>query len=133
MTLNSLKKFASDAAVVIEGYQQLVADQAAVINSLAKKASVKPEAATIKLSEELLKKASEAVHELYGRPVNVKPENIAQFWQGKPDAMLSTICKMANESAKKASISGETIGKQISKVASAKTKVDADADFWSKY
>lgn len=82
----------------------------------------------------LLKVASD-VHTLYGKPSNIKPEQLVEHWQANPNALVGTLQKMA--SAQLAHVaSGNHLGAPSERIEEHKEdKVDLDADdaFKNKY
>ena len=141
MTVEAIKKFASDACTVIDAFQQMVNDQEKEISGLKealnKKASetvVAEAAPKMTLNPELLNKAASAVHSLYGSPEKVTPQAIADAWSAKPELMLNVITKFASEIVTRANVSGTAIGEAINKKASEPVKNEsADAIFRGKY
>lgn len=136
-----MKKFASDAAIVVDSCVDLINRQDAEIKrlkALSKKASTGAEVTKspeLELDSDKLNKAASALHTMHGSPANCTPEQIANYWRTNPSSMLSLIEKMANATIEKASAKSE-FGKIVEKKASApEAKVggkDAASDaFWS--
>lgn len=141
MDANTIKKFASDACQVIEACQECIGELAAenkqLRDSLEKQASA-PEAApaapqAIELDADMLQKAANAVHTLYGSPANVSAETLADAWKARPSLMLAAINKFASELAGRAVVSGANLGESVSKKASAPEVQSADDVLRSKY
>lgn len=141
MDANMIKKFASDACQVIEVCQEFIGELAAenkqLRDSLKKQASA-PEAVpaapqAIELDADMLQKAANAVHTLYGSPANVSAETLADAWKARPSLMLAAINKFASELAGRAVVSGSNLGESVSKKASAPVVQSADDVLRSKY
>lgn len=141
MDANMIKKFASDACQVIEACQECIGELAAenkqLRDSLEKQASA-PEAVpaapqAIELDTDMLQKAANAVHTLYGSPANVSAETLADAWKARPSLMLAAINKFASELAGRAVVSGANLGESVSKKASAPVAQSADEMLRSKY
>lgn len=138
MNVQELKKFASDASQVIGACQEFIGEQQAEIESLKaelnKKASETPAAATAEFDKDLLQKAASALHEVYGSPANVTPEQISAAWEAKPEFMLSAITKLASALSNRTAATGAELGQQIAKKASSEeVKASADEVFMRKY
>ena len=141
MTIENIKKFASDACTVIDACQQMIADQEAEIAELRKKASEAPatkvEAPVVSaapaMDSDKLMKAASAVYELYGSPSKVSAQAIADAWSEKPELMLNVIQKFASQLITSTNVSGAKLGEAIAKTASADKDTDADSQFWARY
>jgi hypothetical protein len=140
MDANMIKKFASDACQVIEACQEFIGELAAENEqlrvSLKKQASAPeavPAAQAIELDADMLQKAANAVHTLYGSPANVSAETLADAWKARPSLMLAAINKFASELAGRAVVSGSNLGESVSKKASAPVVQSADDVLRSKY
>ena len=145
MDVNAIKKFASDACQVIEACQECIGELAAenkqLRESLDKQASapidtpVDTQATTqaIELDADMLQKAANAVHTLYGSPANVSAETLADAWKARPSLMLAAINKFASELAGRAVVSGANLGESVSKKASAPVAQSADEMLRNKY
>lgn len=128
-----LKKFASDAAYVIQASQRIIASQAKEIAELKKLNKCASERASApQLNEELLQKAANAMYVRVGSPESASPEMIADYWRSNPDSLLTALTKVANENTEAISVNGADVGK-IRKSASAGAELDADEAFWSEY
>ena len=140
MRADEITSFAQDACDVIELYQGIAAKQAERISTLEKQASV------AKFDAAKLEKAANAVHEAFGQPSNYPAESIAKFWKENPDAMSTTIHKLASKLISMATPTveeqGDTdLGRVINKKASAEIETtaitskndEAASSFWSNY
>ena len=150
MRADEITSFAQDACDVIELYQSIAAKQAERISTLEKQASVaKVDVAKFdeaKFDEAKLEKAANAVHEAFGQPSNYPAESIAKFWKENPDAMSTTIHKLASKLISMATPTVEEqgdadLGRVINKKASAEIETtaitskndEAASSFWSNY
>ena len=89
---------------------------------------------TVKFDESSLLKVASDIHTLYGKPSNIKPEQLAAHWKSDPNSLVGTLQKMA--SAQLASVaSGNHLGAPSNhEVTEVKADVlDADAAFREKY
>ena len=120
MTIEYIRKFASDCCTVISNYQEMVG---------------KLMAGNKEMDQAKLQKAASAVHELYGRPSKVSTDQIVEFWSANPSAMADTITKIASERIEAGKVDGSALGTPIAKRASAEDNDNRSADeiFWSKY
>ena len=141
MDVNTIKKFASDACQVIEACQECIGELAAenkqLRESLDKQASAPVDtpvaAPVVELDADMLQKAANAVHTLYGSPANVSAETLADAWKARPSLMLAAINKFASELAGRAVVSGANLGESVSKKASAPVAQSADEMLRNKY
>lgn len=141
-----IKKFASDAALVVDSCIDVINRQAAEIEKLKgmrqeASAEVKEvikevvKEVKIELDETKLNKAASALHTMHGNPSTCTPEQIAQYWKSNPDSMLGLIEKMASATIEKATNTEAEFGKVVEKKASADVVVTpakdaAAAAFW---
>lgn len=139
-----IKKFASDAALVVDSCIDVINRQAAEIEKLKgmrqeASAEVKEvikevvKEVEIELDEAKLNKAACALHTMHGNPSTCTPEQIAQYWKSNPNSMLGLIEKMASATVEKAA--NVDFGKVVEKKASAdvvvtQVKDAAAAAFW---
>lgn len=134
MRADEITAFAKDACDVIELYQGITARQAEKIDALEKQASAAATTAEAKACDikqsvvtfdaAKLEKAASAVHEAFGQPANYPAEAIAKFWKENPDAMSTTIHKLASKIVAMATPAVEEqedadLGRVINKKASA--------------
>lgn len=150
MRADEITAFAQDACDVIELYQGLTAKQAARIEALEKQASAVSSVSSVSKKIDFdsvkLEKAASAVHEAFGQPANYPAEAIASFWKENPDAMSTTIHKLASKLVAMATPVVEEqedtdIGRVISKKASADTEIStitgkndaAASSFWNNF
>ena len=145
MRADEITNFAKDACDVIELYQGITAKQAERIDVLEKQASAVRKAVSFDAAK--LEKAASAVHEAFGQPANYPAEAIAKFWKENPDAMSTTIHKLASKIVAMTTPAVEEqedtdLGRVISKKASANTtestiansKNDvAASSFWNNF
>lgn len=149
MRADEITGFAKEACAIIELYQGIAAKQAEKIDALEKQASEKPliETKNIEFDSAKLEKAANAVHEAFGQPSNYPAESIAKFWRENPDAMSTTIHKLASKLISTAAPAVENtedadLGRVINKKASADTNTDltvngsndaAATSFWGNF
>lgn len=125
MVKQDLINFVASTERVINSYK----------NALSKAASAgQPKPAPSFDGAALLKVASD-VHTLYGKPSNIKPEQLVEHWQANPNALVGTLQKMA--SAQLAHVaSGNHLGAPSERIEERKEEqIDLDADdaFKNKY
>lgn len=137
MEVKDVTAFATNACNVIETCCTVINEQQATIDSLRKSASacgttaVKEEPA---VPAEALQKAANAVFSFYGKPANLNPASIVDYWKAKPDSVFSTIEKMASVHAAKSAETAAEIGHSITKKASAdEPTLSADDMFRKQY
>lgn len=156
MRADEITGFAKEACAIIELYQGIAAKQAERIDALEKQASElekqaseKPvvEVKKLELDSAKLEKAANAVHEVFGQPSNYPAESIVKFWRENPDAMSTTIHKLASKLISTAAPAVENtedadLGRVINKKASASTNTDltvngsndaAATSFWGNF
>lgn len=126
MTIEYIRKFASDCCTVISNYQEMVGKLMA---------GNEMDQAKLQMDQAKLQKAASAVHELYGHPSKISTEQIVEFWSANPSAMADTITKIASERIEAGKVDGSALGTPIAKRASAEDTDNRSADeiFWSKY
>lgn len=135
MEAKDIVSFATDACAVIQSCQAVINAQQAKLEEqdavIRKQASAEPE---VKMSRDGLIKAANAVYDFYGRPANLNPDSIVEYWSAKPESVLSTIEKMASVHATRIAQSEAEIGHSIDKKASAADEVlSADEAFRRQY
>lgn len=154
MRADEITGFAKEACAIIELYQGITAKQAERIETLEKQANGKPATVTVTKTMEFdaakLEKAANAVHEAFGQPSNYPAESIAKFWRENPDAMSTTIHKLASKLVSAAAAAVENtedaedadLGRVINKKASTDTNTDltvngsndaAATNFWGNF
>lgn len=129
MEVQDVTAFAANACSVIDACCTVINDQQNIINSMRKSAS-----ACSNSNKAALQKAANAVYSFYGKPANLNPASIVEYWQAKPESVFSTIEKMASVHAAKAAESAAEIGHSITKKASAEEpQLSADEMFRKQY
>ena len=137
MEATDITSFAANACSVIDACCTVIGEQQDIIDSLRKQASAKPASDKPEQggpSPEALRKAANAVFSFYGKPANLNPASIVDYWQAKPESVFSTIEKMASVHAARTAESAAEIGHSIDKKASASDVVlSADDAFRKQY
>ena len=132
MTVQDMVNYVAASAQVIDSYQNAIRKIASENASLKKSAS----APKTVLDEDILMKTANDMHTIYGKPSTATPEQIAAYWRANPNAMLSSLNKLASAQLERV-VNGEHIGatrqEPQRKKASAEKPLNADEALWAKY
>lgn len=146
MTVQDMVNYVAASAQVIDSYQNAIRKLASENESLKKAASApqpvaeapkaeEPAPKTV-LDEDMLMKTANDMHTIYGKPSTATPEQIAAYWRENPNAMLSSLNKLASAQLERV-VNGEHIGatrqEPQRKKASAEKPLTADEALWAKY
>lgn len=137
MVKQDIIDYVANAEQMIDYYQQALRKTASANAELRKTLAMSKSASASSFrfnGAELLKVAND-VHTLYGKPSNIRPEQLVEHWQTNPDALVGTLQKMA--SAQLAHVaSGNHIGAPSdhdNQPTQQETAIDADDVFKGKY
>jgi hypothetical protein len=125
MVKQDLINFVASTERVIASYRE----------ALRKSASESQDKPEMRFDDVALLKVASDVHTLYGKPSNIKPEQLVEHWQANPNSLVGTLQKMA--SAQLAHVaSGNHLGAPSERIEGRKEdQIDLDADdaFKNKY
>lgn len=135
MVKQDIINYVANAEQVIDSLQNALRKLASEKAELEGKLKLSKEAsAPMQFDEAALRKVANDIHTLYGKPSNVRPEQLMEHWQANPNALVGTLQKMAT--AQLASVaSGNHLGSPTEHkvIEERETTLDADDAFRGKY